>query len=104
MPVRLHKAPVKGKARPRIAHPRRDTESQPLTRHLSDRTLKEFVATMKGYAAQNNLGKPTLLFAQTPHHFGICLKWTDDQRAFSLLKGAWTADDYGRVCDLFRAW
>lgn len=101
----MHKSRLKSQTEFRRQNPPRYRTREPATRHLSDGTIKEFVEHLKKYAADNKLGRPTLLFAQTPHHFGVCLKWPDDQRAFSLLKGGWTADDYGKLCDLLRgAW
>jgi hypothetical protein len=66
--------------------------------------IKDFVGGMREYAARNDLGKPTLMFAQTEDHFGVCLDWHDYRRAFSFRRPSWTPDDYEKLCNALRAW
>jgi hypothetical protein len=59
---------------------------------------------MRDYAQRHSLGKPTLLIADSESLYGIALDWRDYRRAFSFRKGAWTGDDFEKLCNAFRAW
>jgi hypothetical protein len=75
-----------------------------VARNISDQMIRDFVANMHEYASVHNLGKPTLLFAQTETMFGVALDWRDYRRSFGFRRGPWTGDDYEKLCNALRNW
>jgi hypothetical protein len=100
----MSREPVKRKAPVRNKNFAGDRPREEAPRNISDRTIGCFVNSMKEYAHNNNLGQPTLLFDQGIGHFGVCLDWRDDRRAFTFSKASWTVADYQRLCDKLRTW
>jgi hypothetical protein len=104
MPIRMQRDPTKKQARHRLEGLARRRTREEAPRNISDQMIKSFVSRMREYAAANDLGKPTLMFAQTDNVFGVALDWRDYRRAFTFNKGSWTIADYQRLCDALRAW